>query len=568
MNWSKSRKHKKKNKPKPPTALEIDNGELTADNGAAEEDEDEPITPASFTEQQGDEESATEEHTDQLRGLSTSNGKISLPERPSGHTLEIQDASPTTNGSSKLKSRSNTITDSRPRSISGTTIGQDTEARLEALAQERTALRDEVTKLRRSLEEIQEKHQEELSSAQEQLQESQAETDTAKDQYQNLLGRVNTIRSNLGERLKADAEELGQARSHIEELEEENNTLKTENATRQEEVAKLAEEGSQQSKELSSLRNRLNLSQQNWTKEREDLVQREAHAWEEFETAKQAMADWEVLAMEERSIRENLADKVNDLEEQVLMHREAHEKAAAERDSQSLTVDGLQRALQEIQEARKRELREIVENTQGQIEELRKQLRNSQDAARESAKALEVAQKEIERTLPFEMEVKDKNLMIGKLRHEAVTLNDHLIKVMRYVKKSKPDDAIDKQVVTNHFLQFLVLDRSDPRRFQILQIIASLLSWTDEQREQAGLARPGASNPNLRIPLSPWHRTPSTPTLLHEAFPDNKSNRSESLATLWSDFLEQQAQEGSTSATPNPHSRSTSVSDVTRSGGG
>ena len=62
------------------------------------------------------------------------------------------------------------------------------------------------------------------------------------------------------------------------------------------------------------------------------------------------MQDWEVLAMEERSIRENLAERVADLEDQVSSHRKAYERAASERDSQSLTVDGLQRALQEIQE--------------------------------------------------------------------------------------------------------------------------------------------------------------------------------------------------------------------------
>ena len=126
--------------------------------------------------------------------------------------------------------------------------------------------------------------------------------------------------------------------------------MREENEARTAELASLAEEGEQRSKELSSLRNRTTLSQQNWTREREDLVQREAYAKEEFEAAKQAMQDWEVLAMEERSIRENLAERVTDLEEQVASHREAYEKAASERDSQALTVDGLQRALQEIQE--------------------------------------------------------------------------------------------------------------------------------------------------------------------------------------------------------------------------
>lgn len=112
----------------------------------------------------------------------------------------------------------------------------------------------------------------------------------------------------------------------------------------------MAEEGEQRSKELSSLRNRTTLSQQNWSKERDDLIRREAYAREEFEAAKQAMQDWEVLAIEERSLRESLAERVADLEDQVSNHREAYDKAASERDSQSLTVDGLQRALQEIQD--------------------------------------------------------------------------------------------------------------------------------------------------------------------------------------------------------------------------
>lgn len=118
------------------------------------------------------------------------------------------------------------------------------------------------------------------------------------------------------------------------------------------ELATIVEEGEQKSKELSSLRNRTTLSQQNWSKERDDLIQREAYAKEEFEAAKQAMQDWEVLAMEERTIRESIAERVADLEEQVASHREAHERAASERDSQSLTVDGLQRALQEIQDGK------------------------------------------------------------------------------------------------------------------------------------------------------------------------------------------------------------------------
>lgn len=76
--------------------------------------------------------------------------------------------------------------------------------------------------------------------------------------------------------------------------------------------------------------------------------------------------------------------------------------------------------------------------------------------------------------------------------------------------------------------------------------MAGYLNWTDEQREKAGLARPGTSaSGGLRIPSSPFHRTPSTPSLTTEFFNDTASTTSnkESLAELWTGFLERQAQD-------------------------
>ena len=92
-----------------------------------------------------------------------------------------------------------------PQDNSSRSPDVDTEARLDALARERSALRDEVAQLRRSLEEIQEKHEEDLLSVREKLEEAQGEKEQTETQYRKLLGKVNTIKSQLGDRLKADA---------------------------------------------------------------------------------------------------------------------------------------------------------------------------------------------------------------------------------------------------------------------------------------------------------------------------------------------------------------------------
>ena len=96
--------------------------------------------------------------------------------------------------------------------------------------------------------------------------------------------------------------------------------------------------------------------------------------------------------------------------------------------------------------ARKRELRELVENTQAQIEKLEKKLQEVEGRAVDATNSLESTKKELEQALPFQKEVKEKNLLIGKLRHEAVILNDHLTKALRYLRKDKPEDTIDKSV--------------------------------------------------------------------------------------------------------------------------
>ena len=97
---------------------------------------------------------------------------------------------------------SSTTADAEPATMQ---TNGDTEAKLETMARERSALRDEVAQLRRSLEELQGKHNEEIGNIRQELEETQGQKENADTQYRNLLGRVNTIKSQLGERLKSDA---------------------------------------------------------------------------------------------------------------------------------------------------------------------------------------------------------------------------------------------------------------------------------------------------------------------------------------------------------------------------
>ncbi|KAF2399101.1 hypothetical protein EJ06DRAFT_531413 [Trichodelitschia bisporula] len=422
----------------------------------------------------------------------------------------------------------------------------DPSTRLDALTRQRASLRAEVAQLRATLEANLTKHAEEIAALKQEVEAERAEKEAINGKYDELVERVGVIRASLGERLKQDSQAIEEYKGEIEELQEQGEELQKENSVLKGKVAKLNGENEAKARDIDGLRARAVLAQQNWVKERDELIAREAGAREEFEVAKQAMQDWEVIAMEERAQRENLAERVADMEDRLASQREAYDRAAEERDAQAQTVDGLQHALRDIQDARKKELRELVENSQSQLSAFQAQFQSAELAQRAAETALADSRAELERLAPFEKEVKEKNLLIGKLRHEAVILNDHLTKALRFLKQRKPEDMVDRQIVTNHFLHFLALDRSDPLKFQVLQLIAALLAWDDEQKEQAGLARPGAASTAsaLRVPLTPFRRTPSSPSLQSaELALENRASK-ESLAELWSSFLEREAQEG------------------------
>jgi chromosome segregation ATPase len=302
----------------------------------------------------------------------------------------------------------------------------------------------EVEQLRRQLAALSETHGREVTQLRGELEESEAAREQAETQYQTLLGRVEKIKETLGERLKRDKAELEEAKDRIEVLEGQNRELEARAHEGKVETTRLRDELAEQSRECSNLRSRNNLSQQNWLKEKEDTARQLAHLRGELESASTAMGEWEVIAMEERSQRQSLADKVADLQEQIETLRDAYQKTAEERDVQAQAVDGLQRALQEIQEARRKELRDAVETSEQKVHDMEGRVREADSRAVQAEAARKMLSEELERTAPFEKEVREKNLLIGKLRHEAIVLNDHLTKALKYIMKTKPEETIDR----------------------------------------------------------------------------------------------------------------------------
>ena len=78
----------------------------------------------------------------------------------------------------------------------------------------------------------------------------------------------------------------------------------------------------------------------------------------------------------------------------------------------------------------------------------------------------------------------------------AVIMNEHLMEALRRLRKSSSDMNVDRRLVTNILLSFLNTPRGDTKRFEMLSLLASILQWSDDERERAGLQRKSAIVPN------------------------------------------------------------------------
>jgi hypothetical protein len=74
-------------------------------------------------------------------------------------------------------------------------------------------------------------------------------------------------------------------------------------------------------------------------------------------------------------------------------------------------------------------------------------------------------------------------------RDPAVTLNEHLMEALRRLRRNAADTSVDRRLITNVLLQFITTPRADAKRFEMLGLLASILQWSDQERERAGLQR-------------------------------------------------------------------------------
>ncbi|KAI7870563.1 hypothetical protein BDF14DRAFT_1771216 [Spinellus fusiger] len=321
------------------------------------------------------------------------------------------------------------------------------------------------------LEEKCHKLQQDLEKTEKTKQEAESHLASLRKEHQSLLGKLSHIKETLMPRLEADKN----LRQTLETL-----TMK-----------------------LNSTQQELETEQQKLEQSRKDMLMRDRKMAEEVTEKERTIAQLQVLVEESQVKREELQVVSMQIEtersqlERQLQHTElelAHVKRKLmendeEKESERASLSNLQTVLEEFQATKDAEISATVEHIERQLENTKASLIEYQSRTQVAEASLEQYQKDVAKAQRYEQEIKEMGLLIGKLRHEAIILNEHLVEAMRRLKEESSENNVDRQLVTSLLVGFLLAPRGDRKRYDILTILASVLQLTTDQKEQVGLIR-------------------------------------------------------------------------------
>ena len=278
-------------------------------------------------------------------------------------------------------------------------------------------------------------------------------------------------------------------RSHSDALTQEVDGLRSHVETLKNELGVSNDEARTLSADLEQLRSRMSTAAQDESKEVHRLELRCRELEEALHASRVDVDRWENACMEERALKEELHARFREADE-------AWQHAETQVHSLQLTVSQekqvahqLQQTLEELQRTQDHDLQRLLGEMQQQVDVAESQLEKYKVQVHTMKSTLEEARQATLRNQQLEQEMKERNIIIGKLRHEAVILNEHLKNALSRLRRESSEDCVDRRLMSNLILQFLSMPRADAKRYEILRLIASILQWDDAEREKAGLQR-------------------------------------------------------------------------------
>ncbi|AHY77501.1 ADI_G0057430.mRNA.1.CDS.1 [Saccharomyces cerevisiae] len=353
------------------------------------------------------------------------------------------------------------------------------------------------------------------------------ERDEFKTQYDTLLSKISSMKS-IFNKMKEAQKQLEEVQEQLTEYESQNLKLKkkleatkTENSELQSTIVTLNTELENLEKEQESTEevfleyeSRIEALED----EKHDIIEKHS---KELNTYRKEKDQLNLQVQELMIILENNKQDISDLRTERDELRQALESHEKEKAVLKNSLNDLELKIEEVDNKREEEVRERDQ----EVKSLRSQLdteiethNNDTEALESMKKQLEAMKEDASMKEKYEEESKQHILQIGKLRHEAIILNEHLTKALAMLKKSSDSESVDKELISNLLISFVSIPRADPRKFEVLELLSNFLNWDEDKKQQAGLISNNESKNSSAV------------------------SRTESFVSLWTNYLEKESE--------------------------
>ncbi|KAJ1756188.1 hypothetical protein LPJ58_003866 [Coemansia sp. RSA 1591] len=401
---------------------------------------------------------------------------------------------------------------------------------LERIIQEQKALKDAAADQSRQEEKVVDLESR-LRDTQTELEEvTQAREELGKD-YDLLLERIGTMRDALKAKMNAESDELKRLR--LEAAAAKQTLLQREGEAEQQSA-----DAQKHTRDLDELKRALWESQENSSRlqyELRDTVDKHERQMREMKSQVSAAED---QAESDSHQNTQLEERVEMLQNELNEALNAESQWVEAREVHLVTIQNLQSALEILQESKDSDLDMAVE-------QLRDELRQSTTTQRSALARAEQAEARLRKielsgatAEQCQQKIVDQGSEIERLRHEVSVLKDHLNESMRRLREESTDFNLDKRVITNLIVGFLALQHGDSKRYEVLQLMSSILQFSEEQQEKVGLIRKAGR----RVPVQSSPGTPAS-----ESSTANGDTK-ESFSDQWISYLLRESSKTRTSA--------------------
>lgn len=368
-----------------------------------------------------------------------------------------------------------------------------------------------------------EKVQSKLNGVEAELDEiTEAREELGRD-YDLLVERIGTMRGALTAKMNSESDEVKRLRKQLAD---------TQSATNETDL--LRDELDQTKRALWESQEEANHVQAEYNETAEKSTRQVSELKAKLQTTEEHLETY-------TSQNATLEDQIEKLQSDLNEALNSESQWVGERDVHLITIQNLQSALENLQESKDTEVDVVVEK-------LREELHTSLEKERSTISRAESAEGKLRKielsgatAEQWQQKANNQQGEVERLRHEVSTLKDHLNESMRRLREESNDFNLDKRVITNLIVSFLALAYGDSKRYEVLQLMSSMLQFTEEQQEKVGLIRKAGrwglprlskAQSSSSSPSSP--STPATNTF-HDRPPQIETK--DSFSDQWISFL-------------------------------